>query len=295
MAQISAALVKQLRDKTQLPMMDCKKALQQADGDIDQAEDILRKSGALAAAKKAGRETAEGRISVYGASDRPVAAIVEVRCETAPVANTDDFATMCTNIARHVAESETLPSSVDALLSEPVTFQHDKTVGDLLADVINRIRENMQIARFTRVEGDVLASYEHHNGQVAVVVQLAGDGETQGDARIGQFGRDICMHVAAVNPMALDRDGLPADLVEKEKQIIQAQVAEQAKNKPPQIVEKITQGKLNKWFNENVLLEQAFVKDDKKSVKQVLSEFGKSVGKQLTIKSYVRYEVGGTD
>jgi len=292
MAQVSAAMVKQLREKTQLPMMDCKKALQQAEGDLGAAEDILRKSGALAAVKKAGRETAEGRVAIYVSDDNSAAGIVEVRCETAPVANTDSFIEMCDMIARHIAIAQTVPSDTDELLGQRLE-PDGKTARDLLNDVINKIRENMQVARFARLEGEIIAGYQHHNGQVAVVVQLGSDGELTADQALIRFGRDLCMHVTAAGPMALTRDGLSPDLVEKEKQIIQAQVAQQAANKPPQIVEKIVIGKLNKWYNERVLVDQPFVKDDKKTVKQAVSEFSKTFGRPVTIKRYLRYEVGG--
>lgn len=293
MAQISAALVKQLRDKTQMPMMECKKALTEAQGDVKQAEEILRKSGAMAAASKAGRETAEGRIAAHALDGQQTVAMVEIRCETAPVANTDDFDTMCHEIARHVASSQEVAADVETLLDQPLAFEPSRTVRDLMNDTINKIRENMQIVRFIRLTGSMVASYEHHNGQVAATVQLTGDTQLQPDDDLTRFARDLCMHVAAVSPLALDRDSVPSDLVEAEQQVIQSQVAEQAANKPPAIVEKIVTGKLNKWYNERVLLEQPFVKDDKKSVSQFVSEFAKGYGKPVKIENYVRYEVGG--
>lgn len=294
MGQVSAALVKELRDRTQLPMMDCKRALQEAGGDPSKAEEALRKSGALAAAKKAGRETAEGRVAVHVSDDKTVAGIVEIRCETAPVASTDSFVTLCEKVACHVATSEPLADSPEVILAQTVPSE-GRTVQDLFNDVINKIRENMQVARFTRLTGEMIVSYQHHNGQVAVLVELGCEGNGAADESLLQLGRDLCMHVTAASPMALDRDGISADLVASEKEIIAAQVAEQGKNKPPEIVEKIVMGKLNKWYNERVLLEQPFVKDDKKSVKQVVAEFSKGSGQAVTIKRFLRYEVGGTE
>ncbi len=291
MAQITAALVKQLRDRTQLPMMDCKRALSEADGDIENAEDALRKAGALAAANKAGRETAEGRIGIYVSDCRSCAAVVEIQCETAPVANTESFIELCDKIAEHVATTDAYPENVEALLTQTVASA-GKTVTDMINDVINQIRENMQIARFAKLQGSTIASYQHHNGQVASLVRLDVEGGVADDKLIA-FGRDICMHITAINPMALDRDGIPADLAEKEAEIIKEQTAAQAKNKPPEIVEKIVTGKLNKWFNERVLLEQPYVKEDKLSVQKVLDQFGKDNGKTTNIAAYLRFEVGG--
>jgi len=293
MVEITASLVKQLRDKTHLPMMECKKALQEAQGDLEKAEEILRKSGALAAASKVGRETAEGRVATGVLADHAAAGIVEIRCETAPVANTEHFVEMCRQIAQHVAAAEDLPDDVDGILGQSLASDPTVSVQDLMNDAINKIRENMQFVRFARLAGGVVAGYEHHNGQVAAIVQLDADGGLTMDDQLAEFARDLCMHIAAMNPTALDRDQMPKDLVEKEKEIIQAQVEPLAQNKPPQVVEKIVQGKLNKWYNDQVLLEQPFVKEDKKTVKQFISEFSKSFGRTVKVKQYVRYEVGG--
>ncbi len=293
MSTIKASLVKELRERTQLPMMDCKRALTETDGDIAKAEELLRKSGALAAAKKAGRETAEGRIAVYITDCGSKGGIVEVRCETAPVSNTEDFIEMCKKIANHVATTENLPASVEELMGQKLASDNAQTVKDILDEVINKIRENMQIARFERIEGGILGSYEHHNGQVASVIQLEGDSELAQNEQAKELSRDLCMHITAINPVALDRDQMDEKVVENEKAVIKAQTMEQAKGKPENIIEKIMTGKLNKWFNEQVLLEQPFVKDDKKTVKQFVDECSKSIGKPISIKSFLRFEVGG--
>jgi elongation factor Ts len=293
MAEITASLVKQLRDRTQLPMMDCKRALQESDGDLAKAEDFLRKSGALAAAKKAGRETAEGRIAIHITDDNSSAGIVEVRCETAPVANTDAFVEMCHMIARHIALSKKLPGDAESLLGQTLVFDSGRTIRACLEEVINKLRENIQIQRFTRLTGKYIAGYEHHNGQVAVLIAVESNNSSVNAEKTREFGRDLCMHITAINPAALDRDQIPAEVVEKEKAIIQAQVAQQAQGKPVQIIEKIVQGKINKWYNELVLLEQPFVKDDKKTVKQAIAEFNKSIGQSIEVKQFLRFEVGG--
>lgn len=293
MAEITAGLVKELRERTQLPMMECKKALTQADGDIAKAEDILRKSGAMAAASKAGRETAEGRVATFVSECGCAGGIIEVRCETAPVANNEIFVNMCKQIARHVAGLATLPDSADKLAGQPLAHDPTQTVKDTMDFAVNRLRENMQIARFARLSGGFISSYEHHNGQVAVLLEMDVDRSVKGDERVVQLAKDLCMQVTAANPMAVDRERVPASIVEKEKEVIKAQVEQQSEGKPAAIIEKMTIGKLNKWYNEHVLLEQPFVKEDKKTVKQVIDEVAKAVGKPITVKQYLRFEVGG--
>jgi elongation factor Ts len=293
MAEITAGLVKELRERTQLPMMDCKKALTESDGDIAKAEETLRKKGALAAASKAGRETAEGRVSTFISDCCCNGGIIEVRCETAPVANTEVFTAMCKDIAHHIASLDSLPSGAEALTGQKLSFDGSKTVQDLLNNAINVIRENMQIKTFAKLNGGFISSYEHHNGQVAVLMQMDVDSSVIKNELVMQLAKDLCMHITAANPLAVDRDQVPADIVEKEKEIITAQVQQQSEGKPAQIIEKMAIGKLNKWYNDRVLLEQPFVKDDKKSIQQVIDEVSKSVGKPIAVKKFLRFEVGG--
>lgn len=292
MSEISAQLVKKLRERTQLPMMECKKALIEANGDIEKAEEILRKSGALAAAKKAGRETAEGRVATYILPDCKTAAAVELRCETAPVANNEVFINLCKEVARAVANIDESVKGIDELLEFKL---NGKKVKELIEDAINKIRENMQIAKFKKLTGGFFASYEHHNGQIATIVEIECPEQSWQDPAVQELARDICMHITAMNPISISRDEIPHNILEKEKEIIRAQVQEQAKGKPENIIDKILEGKLNKWFSENVLLEQAFVKDDKKSVKEVIGEISKQMGIPIKIKRFLRYEVGGLE
>jgi elongation factor Ts len=294
MAEITAGLVKELRERTQIPMMDCKKALMQADGDIVKAEEILRKSGALAAANKVGRETAEGRISTFISDCGCSGAIIQVRCETAPVANNDIFQAMCKQIARQVESLATVPAKVEDLVAQKLSFNPTQTVKDVMDSAINKLRENMQITQYEKLSGGFISNYEHHNGQVAVLLQMEVDPSVKGNEKVIQLAKDLCMHITAINPVAVDRSEVPAELVEKEKEIIKAQVEQQSQGKPAQIIEKMTMGKINKWFNERVLLEQPFVKDDKKTVTQVIDEVAKAVGKPVSVKKYLRFEVGGT-
>jgi len=274
--EISAALVKKLRDITNLPMMECKKALVQCNGDMEKAIDLLRTNFKNVAVSKVGRETAEGRIAASVAPDMKSGAIVEMRCESPPVVKAEAFVQLANDIAKQVAAKE--PASVEALLADPLLGVAGKAVGDRIHDAIGLLRENMKVARFKRLSGGLIGSYCHHDGSIGVLVQVEG---TAADA---QLLRDVCMHITAKNPMAAKREDVPAAAVAKEKEIAMAQVS--AMGKPPAIAEKIAEGKLKTWFAENVLVEQPFVKDETKTVGELLKAAG------LTLKGFVRFKVG---
>jgi elongation factor Ts len=276
MSQISAAVVKSLRDRTNAPMMDCKAALTEANGDMDKAIEILRKKNSAIQAKKGEREMAEGRIAVHIDSAEAVGAIVEVRCESAPVIKSKPFVHLANDIARQVASKE--PTTVEALLAQPFVGDPKKTVNDRVGEVVGLIRENMKPARFTRLSGGLLGSYIHHDDKTGVLLQVEG---TKADP---QLLRDVCMHITAKNPVAARREDVPAELIEKEKEIAKTQAA--ATGKPANIVEKIAEGKMKTWFAENVLVEQPFVKDDSKTVGDLLNGAG------LKLVRFVRYKVG---
>jgi elongation factor Ts len=277
MATISAADVKALRDKTGLPMMDCKAALVEAGGDHEKATEILRKKGAAAAERKADRETAEGRIGCYVDRQRGVGALVELRCETAPVANNEGFVALANELAKSVALADG-DTDVETLLARPVADDPAKTIRDRINDTVNVLRENMGLARAARLEG-TLASYVHHNGQVGVLTKF------EADRLDPQLAADICMQIAAMHPLAVSRDRIDPELVKKELEIARDQAAQTGK--PEAILEKIAQGKLNKWYATCVLLEQPFVRDDKKTVEQVLKAAG-----GVVVKDFVRLQVG---
>jgi len=275
MAEITAAMVMALRQRSGLPMMDCKKALQETGGDEDQAMELLRKRGAAAAEKKAGRTMAEGRIGSYLDKEKAVAALVEMQCETAPVSNNPEFKTLADNIAKHAALAG--DANVETIGSEKFIDDQGKTVQDLIHDVLNRIRENMKIARVARVAGRS-AVYVHHNGRIGVMLTVKGEG---GDDTLLN---DICMHIAAMSPLAVNREQVPADLVAKEEEIAREQIL--ASGKPAGLVDKILIGKMKRWFSERVLIEQPFVKDDKKSVGKILEPAG------VEIVTFTRMQVG---
>jgi elongation factor Ts len=274
---ISAADVKALRDRTNAPMMECKAALTEAGGDMEKAIEHIRVKMKNIQVSRGARETAEGRIAVFVDDAKKVGAIVEMRCESAPVAKAPHFVQLGDEIARQVATQN--PASVEALLA--LSDGAGKTINDRVADVIGVIRENMKVQRFTRLSG-TLGAYSHHDGTLGVLLLV------EGTTTDNQVLRDVCMHIAARNPVSAVKEDVPAAVVDKEKEIARDQLANDPKNKgkPANIVEKILEGKMKTWFAENVLVEQPFVKDDSKTVGQLLAQHG------LKLVKFVRYKVG---
>ena len=266
MAAITAALVKELRERTGLGMMECKKALVAAEGNIETAIEEMRKSGQAKAAKKAGRTAAEGIVAVKVADDASFGVLVEVNSETDFVARDAGFLGYVNRIVE--AAFERKESSVETLMAGEL----EEARGAL----IQKIGENVSVRRIEIVEGGVVGSYVHGNNRIAVLTQLEG-----GDS---ELARDIAMHVAAVNPQVVSKDDMPADLIEKEKEIFKAQ-AEQS-GKPAEIIEKMIVGRINKFLAENSLVEQPFVKDPDTKVGALAKKAGAAVS------SFVRFEVG---
>jgi elongation factor Ts len=276
MSSISAADVMSLRNKTNAPMMDCKAALTEAHGDMEKAIDILRKKNSAIQAKKGDREVAEGRIAVFIDDAKQLGAIIEMRCESAPVAKSEPFVRLANDLAKQVAlQAATTP---EALLAQSFVDSPKQTVNERIGEVVGMIRENMKPARMIQLRGGLLGSYCHHDGSVGVLVQAEG---AKADA---QLLRDISMHITAKNPVAARREDVAQTLIDKEKEIARTQA--QATGKPANIVEKIAEGKMKTWFAENVLLEQPFVKDDSKTVGDLLKAAG------LKLVRFVRYKVG---
>jgi elongation factor Ts len=275
MSTISAADVNALRKRTNAPMMECKAALTEANGDMERAVEILRKKNSAIQAKKGEREMAEGRIAVYLDPAKQVGAIVEMRCESAPVAKSDPFVRLAEDLAKQVALKGA--TAVDSLMAQPFVDDPSRTVNDRIGEVVGMIRENMKPARLARLTG-LLGSYTHHDGSVGVLLQV------EGAKTDPQMLRDICMHITARNPIAARREEIDPALIEKEKEIAKTQAA--ATGKPANIVDKIAEGKLKTWFAENVLVEQPFVKDDSKTVGDLLKSAG------LKIVKFIRYRVG---
>jgi elongation factor Ts len=259
-------------------MMDCKAALIEANGDDDKAVEILRKKSKDVQDKKVGREMAEGRIAAYIDPAQQVGALLEMRCESAPVAKSDQFAQLTNDVVKQIALQA--PASVEALLAQPFIDDPKRTVSDRISDVVGLIRENMRPARMVRLTG-MLESYIHHDFSQGVIVQA------EGAQANPQLLHDIAVHITAKNPVALRREDISAETLAKEKEIAKSQAA--ATGKPANLVEKIAEGKMKTWFAENVLLEQPFVKDESKNPKTV-GELLKAAG--LNLVKFVRFKVG---
>ena len=274
----SALDVKKLREITSCGMMDCKKALTETDGDMDKAVEYLREKGLATAAKKAGRIASDGIVKVYMNDAKSVAVLLEVNSETDFVAKNDEFLGFVENVAKVVAEKN--PKDVDALKAEAMG---EGTVEDALTALIAKIGENMKIRRFIRFEGNV-CSYSHGEGRIGVIVKA--EGALDGDAY--EAARDIAMQVAAINPLYLSKDTVPAEDVEHEKHIIISQIKEDPKNanKPDAIIEKMVGGKIGKFYEQNCLLQQEFVKDSDQKVEQYLASKG------VKIIDFARFEKG---
>lgn len=275
MAEITAQMVKDLRERSGLPMMDCKQALAECGGEMDKAVELLRKRGAAAAEKKAGRATSEGRIGSYVDKAKGVGAIVEMLCESAPVSNNPMFKELADKIAKQAALSGL--TDAEALRTSKLV-EGTGTVADAIHDVVNVIRENMVIGRVARVQAGAPVVYVHFNGRVGVVVAAEGASADE------NVLRDVCMHIAFTNPQAVTRDQMPAEAVTKERAFQLEKT--QAEGKPAAMLEKIVGGRMDKWFAEHTLVEQPFVKDDKKSVGEVLKSAG------ATLSQFVRLQVG---
>ncbi len=285
---ITAGMVKDLRERTGAGMMDCKKALTEADGDMDRAIDVLREKGLSKAAKKAGRIAAEGIVAVYNDSDA-VAAIVEVNSETDFVAKNEKFQAYVSAVAEQACKSSA--TDLDAFLAEPSIGDASKTVADELNAQIAVIGENLKIRRFQKMEAanGVITSYIHMGGKIGVLVELATDVVNE---NIKECGRNIAMQIAAISPLHVDQSEISEEYKESERQILKQQAMNENPDKPENIIEKMIIGRLNKQMKEICLLDQAYVKDSDMSVKQYVASVGKAEGANLSVVRFVRFETG---
>jgi len=273
---ITAAQVKELRDATNVSMMDCKRALQESEGDMDKAMKLLRERGMAVAAKKATRVAKDGKISAKVSDDGKTGVMIEINCET-------DFVTRNEIFQKFVVEMTDKAMGCDGDPAE--VFKDDVTAA------IAEIGENIVLRKSEKfvAENGAVASYIHMGGKVGVMVEFGLENEaTATNDTFKELGLDVCLHVAAANPMALDEDGVPAELVEEEKALF----AKQVEGKPENIIENILKGKLAKFYAQNTLLGQGFVKDDKVSISELLAAKGKELGDTITIKRYVRWQLG---
>lgn len=288
MAGISAATVVKLRKMSGQGMMECKKALEESNGDMDKAMEILRKKGLATLAKRAERETSEGEVVAWQSPDGKSAALVTLCCETDFVARSDDFLAMADAIREYMAASGSSEGPENILQ----TVVSGRDFQEILTEGISRTGEKMQVGDYTRFRLDgpgIIGLYVHFNHKVGSMVQIdTSDDKVAASVPIKQAASDIAMHITASKPLALDIQNLDPQVVEKEKAIYAAQVT----NKPPEIINRIVEGKMKKFYADYCLMQQPFVKDDTKTVEQMLNEAAKQAGGKASIERFVRFEVG---
>lgn len=282
---ITAAMVKELREMTGAGMMECKKALTEANGDMDAAVDVLRTRGLAAVAKKAGRATNEGTVLAVVSEDGKAGTVAELSCETDFVAINEKFHAYVEKVAKAGLAGKA--NDIEAL--KACEFEGE-TVEDIITDAIHVMGENIQIARVKTVEAGAVASYVHGAGKIGVLVMFDVDGIDATDPTFVQCGKDVAMQVAAINPIAANREAVPADVVEHEMGIYKAQAAESGK--PEAIQEKMATGRLEKFFKEQCLTEQAFVKDGDITVGQYVAKVAKELGGSIKVADFVRFQQG---
>lgn len=290
MAEISAQLVKQLREKTGAGMMECKSALVEAKGDLGEAEVVLRKRGLASAAKKAARSTRQGLIGVQISADGKAGVLIEVNCESDFVARTEEFQQMVANLGKQVLADP--PASVAALKASLYAADPSFTVEALLKAKIAKVGENMNIARFARhAAAGVLGSYVHPGSQLAVLVDLqSGQPETAARDGFKEVLHDIAMQVAAADPKFLRREDVTAEFLAREREIQRARAL--AEGKPEKIVNKVIEGRMSKFYEEVCLLDQPFIKDNAISITQYVAARARDLGDKLTVAGFLRFKVG---
>ena len=274
MSAISKYDVLNLREKTGAGLIDCKRALVESNGDLEEAVSILRKKGVATAAKKAGRDAGEGIVAQCVSQDHSKGILVEVNCETDFVAKNDDFVKFASDVASQLLENP------------------DVDIEAQRAEQVAKIGENIRISRSTTLSPNstgLVGSYVHTGGKVAVLLSIGtSTSEASNSENVKGLAKDLCMHIAATSPVCVSREDVPEDLVAKEREIAIAQ----AEGKPPQAIDKIVQGKLDKYFSNSCFLEQPFVKDPDHSIKELLESTGKEIGAELTVEKFFRFQVG---
>ena len=285
MAAITAAMVKELREMTDAGMMECKKALVEADGDMDKAVDVLRTRGLAAAAKKVGRATNEGTVMAIVSDDATKGAVVELNCETDFVGMNEKFKGYAEKIARAA-----MAANVEDIEALKAVDAEGETVEDVLTDAIHTLGENMNLARAAVVEAGGVASYIHGGGKIGVLVTFDVEGIDPASDEFQHCGRDVAMQVAAAAPVCATRESVPAEVVAHEMEIYKAQAAESGK--PENIQEKIATGRLEKFYKESCLTEQAFVKNPDQSVTDYVNEAAKKLGGTIKVTGFKRFMLG---
>jgi elongation factor Ts len=287
---VSAKDVKALRDRTGIGMMDCKRALEEAGGDIDAAVQVLRKKGLAAAAKRGGRAAGEGRVAAMLSEDGRVAGLVELNCESDFVARSDDFGALVKDILDQVLAVDA--GDVEGLLAQPCAGDESRTVGTLITDAIAKLGENTVLRRFLRMkagENEALWGYTHHNHRVASLVKASvGGAGLAASPELAAALKDVAMHVAFARPIALKPEDIPPEVIEREREVY----LEQMKDKPEHLHDKIVQGKLKGFYKENCLVDQTFFKDTKASVANYLADAAKKLAGDIKLVDFAVFELG---
>ena len=283
---ITAKMVKELRERTGAGMMDCKKALTKAEGDMDKAIEILREKGLAAAAKKAGRVAAEGLVDTYISEDGKVGAIVEVNCETDFVASNEDFIGLTKNLAKQAALSSA--KNIEEISTEKYIADNTITVKDAVTNLIAKLGENMSFRRFDKftTENGTLVNYIHGGGRIAVIVQVEGGNSSA----VKDAAKELALQVAAANPQYINKEEISTENLEKEKEIYRQQALNEGK--PEKIVDKMVLGRVGKYYKEVCLIEQPWIRDQDQSIKKFLADKSKEVGSELKVVKFTRYEKG---
>lgn len=282
---ISASLVKELREKTSAGMMDCKKALEETKGDFEAAVEWLRVKGLSSAAKKAGRVAAEGMVSAFVQNN--VAVVLEVNSETDFVARNDGFKKFVSDIGSHIATT----TATGDILEQAYAADSSKKVADILKENVATIGENLVIRRFEKYVGgsnNVVHTYVHGEGKIGVIIDLQTTATTNADVKT--LAQDICLHIAAMNPMAISAEQMPSDVVEKEKEILKAKNIEQGKK--VEMIDKIVEGQIRKFLAESCLVDQQFVKNPDQKVSDLMKEVAKKAGADIKVARFARFELG---
>jgi len=284
---ISAELVKQLREMTGAGMLECKKALEEAQGDIEKAKEILRIRGLAKAEKKAGRETKEGIIQTFVSEDRKTGVIIELNCETDFVAKNEKFVELALNLAKHIAslpENANKSGTFEDISQQTFSADPSQKLEDMVKSAIAKIGENIKLSRWARFDAEgYVHAYVHGVGRVGVLMEYKADNLSDDVLRLAQ---DVVLQIAAMKPEFVSVESIPVEVLEREKRILAEQTRQEGK--PENIIEKIVEGKLKKFYQEKVLLEQAFIKDEKKTLKQYISE----TGLNFQVVRFARFEVG---
>ncbi len=291
MAEITVALIKELRDKTSAGMMDCKAALKETDGDLEAAETVLRKKGIADADKKASRAATEGVIASRIAADGKSGILVEVNCETDFVAKNDNFREFVEEVMDNV-EAADAGASLETVLAGNHLKDETQTLDTFIKSKVGQLGENMSLSRCAKYDlsGEgVIATYIHMQGKVGVLVEVGtGKADTTSNEKFLEFVKDLTLHIAAANPICNTREEIPEALIESEKDIFR----DQMKDKPADKIEMIIEGKMNKFYGQHALLEQGFVKDPDQTIKGLAQSVGKEIGDEITIARFERYAVG---